>query len=42
MFAQFNYKVVGLHRIQIGNLKLPSNLKPGEYRQLTAAMSRLI
>lgn len=35
MFAALNKKVLELKRIQIGSLKLDSNLKHGEYRELT-------
>jgi 16S rRNA pseudouridine516 synthase len=37
MFAAVRNKVVGLHRERIGNLDLPDDLAPGQYRQLTAA-----
>ena len=36
MFARFNNKVEELHRVAIGNLELDSDLKPGDYRALTA------
>lgn len=35
MFAAVGNKVTGLHRQQIGNLVLDSNLEPGQYRSLT-------
>lgn len=35
MFGCFGAKVLELQRIQIGNFKLPSNLKEGTYRELT-------
>lgn len=35
MFGCFGAKVIKLHRIQMGNLKLPMNLKIGEIRELT-------
>ena len=35
MFGCFGAKVINLNRIAIGNLKLPSNLKIGECRELT-------
>lgn len=34
MFGCFGAKVIELHRVQMGNLKLPSNLKEGECREL--------
>lgn len=34
MFGCYGAKVVKLHRIGIGNLKLPSDLKNGECREL--------
>lgn len=36
MFAAVGNKVVGLHREQIGALRLDDDLAPGEYRELTA------
>lgn len=35
MFGCFGAKVTKLHRIEMGNLKLPSDLKVGESRELT-------
>ena len=35
MFACFGAKVINLHRICMGNLLLPKDLKPGECRELT-------
>lgn len=35
MFGCFGAKVTKLHRVQMGNLKLPTNLKLGESRELT-------
>ena len=35
MFGCFGAKVVKLHRIKMGNLELPSDLKVGESRELT-------
>ena len=35
MFGCFGAKVIKLHRIQMGNLKLPKDLKIGEVRELT-------
>lgn len=35
MFACFGAKVIKLHRIKMGELYLPENLKEGEYRELT-------
>lgn len=35
MFGCFAAKVINLHRISMGNLKLPEDLKPGECRELT-------
>lgn len=35
MFGCFGAKVIKLHRIQMGNLKLPKDLKIGEIRELT-------
>lgn len=35
MFACFGTKVIKLHRIKMGELYLPENLKEGEYRELT-------
>ena len=37
MFAAIGNKVVGLHRSQIGEIQLDSQLQPGESRALTAA-----
>ena len=36
MFGCYGAKVVKLHRIQMGNLKLPKDLTPGKIRELTA------
>ena len=36
MFGCFGAKVVNLKRIQIGKLKLPKDLKEGEYRELSS------
>lgn len=36
MFGRFRNPVESLHRSAVGNLHLPEELKPGEYRQLTA------
>ena len=36
LFEHFNYKVVKLIRVGFGDLGLPEDLKPGEYRQLTS------
>ena len=35
MFGCFDAKVTKLHRIRMGNLYLPEDLKPGESRELT-------
>jgi len=35
MFGVYGAKVIKLHRIMIGNLRLPENLKEGEIRELT-------
>ncbi len=35
MFGRFQNPVLKLHRIAIGNLALPSSLRPGESRELT-------
>lgn len=35
MFGCYGAKVVKLHRIQMGNLKLPKDLTPGQTRELT-------
>ena len=35
MFGCYKAKVVELERLSMGNLKLPSNLKQGECRELT-------
>jgi 16S rRNA pseudouridine516 synthase len=37
MFAATGNLVTGLHREQVGEIKLDSELNPGEYRQLTPA-----
>lgn len=36
MFGRFRNPVESLHRSAIGNIRLPEELKPGEYRQLSA------
>lgn len=36
MFGSFGAKVINLHRISIGNLYLPKNLKFGDCRELTS------
>jgi len=36
MFETLGYKVVRLIRVGIGNLRMPEDLTPGDYRQLTA------
>ncbi|QIR15363.1 16S rRNA pseudouridine(516) synthase [Shewanella aestuarii] len=35
MFGRFQNPVIGLHRIAIGDIKLDTDLQPGQYRQLT-------
>lgn len=35
MFARFDLKVMGLHREAIGEYRLPNNLKPGDWVQIT-------
>ena len=35
MFHRIDNRVVKLHREQVGNLKLPANLPPGQWRHLT-------
>ena len=35
MFGHYRIKVIGLHRLAIGNLHLDATLKPGESRQLS-------
>ena len=42
MFSACGATVVGLHRIAMGNLPLPSDLPVGEMRELTAEELRLI
>jgi len=42
MVAAISNRVEGLKRIQIGRLKLPENLKTGEWRWLTAADMELL
>jgi 16S rRNA pseudouridine516 synthase len=37
MLAAVGNRVEGLHRSQIGNLVLPAELAPGQWRWLTAA-----
>jgi 16S rRNA pseudouridine516 synthase len=37
MFGHFQNKVIGLHRLSMGNIHLDPTLAPGEYRVLTAA-----
>jgi len=37
MFGRFRNPVVGLHREQVGNLRLDPDLAPGQYRPLSAA-----
>lgn len=41
MFAAIGNRVTGLHREQIGGLKLDPALAPGEYRELTAEEVKL-
>jgi len=36
MFARFDNKVIKLHRHSMGTISLDTNLKPGQYRHLTA------
>jgi 16S rRNA pseudouridine516 synthase len=36
MFGRFRNRVVGLHRESVGPLKLDPQMKPGDYRSLTA------
>lgn len=36
MFAATGNRVLTLHRVSVGSIVLDSNLKPGEYRPLTA------
>jgi 16S rRNA U516 pseudouridylate synthase RsuA-like enzyme len=33
MFARFDLKVVQLHREAIGDIELPDDLQPGEWRE---------
>jgi 16S rRNA pseudouridine516 synthase len=40
MFAQFDLKVIALHREAIGSLHLPDDLLPGEWRDFVPACSR--
>lgn len=42
MFGCFGAKVVKLHRIKMGNLSLPTDLKEGESRELTEGELNLI
>lgn len=42
MFGSFDNPVQSLHRIKIGSLCLPSDLSPGESRELTAEEIKLI
>ncbi len=42
MFGFFQNKVVGLHRLSVGNLVLDTDLGPGDYRHLTAAEIALV
>lgn len=42
MFGCYKAKVVELSRVQIGNFKLPKELKEGEYRELTDEELELI
>jgi 16S rRNA pseudouridine516 synthase len=37
MFGFFQNKVIGLHRLSVGNIALDEKLSPGEYRHLTPA-----
>ncbi|WP_369959745.1 pseudouridine synthase [Pseudomonas benzenivorans] len=37
MFGHFQNKVIGLHRISMGAIRLDAGLGPGEYRALTSA-----
>ncbi|MNN71307.1 Ribosomal small subunit pseudouridine synthase A [compost metagenome] len=36
MFGHFRNRVIGLHRESVGPLKLDPQMKPGDYRSLTA------
>jgi len=38
MFARFDLKVTALHREAIGDLELPSTLKPGEWRRFVPSI----
>lgn len=42
MFAVLGNHVTALHRISIGNLALPSDLEPGQFRTLSSAETLLI
>jgi len=42
MFGCFGAKVINLHRITMGNLILPEDLKPGESRELTTLEMELL
>ena len=37
MFGHFQNKVIGLHRLSMGSIRLDPQLVPGQYRALTAA-----
>jgi 16S rRNA pseudouridine516 synthase len=42
MFARFALKVVSLHRMAIGTIRLPEDLREGEWRELSRAERELI